>query len=354
MRSRIAKFAVATATAAAATAIFSGTALADPPASHTVALTDIAGVGSDTIQFALDDLTTGTNGYDATQSPSQYADSFDAVNPTTGVAGDTITTKPGCSLTRPNGSSAGITALLADQLSTVDNTTPCLDYARSSRAPQNGDQGLAFLPLAQDTLDYATSAPTTSFPSTPVTNAPQNLTAAQLATIYSCGTSGTVSHWTDFGGTSSDAVQAVIPQPGSGTRTFFESSIGVSDATIVAGVNSGCLTQVEEHDPTPIRANADRIGPFSLARFKSLDSDAGIQLNSSGFTAQRIVYDVVRIDPTTGGVPTYLQPLFGDGGVTSTGWLCTTAAQNIAQNTDGFAPITLAGHSCGVAETFGG
>ena len=355
MRSRIAMFAVATATAAAATAIFSGTALADPPASHTVALTDIIGVGSDTVQFALDDTTTGANGFDATQSPTNYVDSWDAVNPSTGTTGDTITPKPGCSFARPNGSSAGINALLADQLSTSDNATPCVDYARSSRAPQNGDQGLAFLPFAQDTVEYATSAPTTSFPSTPATNAPQTLTAANLATIYSCGASGhSVSHWNDFGATSTDAVQAVIPQPGSGTRTFFEGSIGVSDATIQAGVTSGCLTQVEEHDPAPIRANADRIGPFSVARFNSIDADAGIQVDGTqGFNQSRIVYNVVRID-ANGNIPAYLVPFFGDGGVSSTGWICSSAAQSILQSTDGFAPISLSGHSCGVAETFNG
>lgn len=353
MRSAIIKVAVATATAAAATAIFAGTALADPPASHTVSLTDIVGVGSDTIQFAMNDTTTGAGGYDATQNPTQFVDSFDAVDPSSGVAGGSITTKPGCSLTRPNGSSDGITALKTDQLSTTDGSTPCVDYARSSRAPQDGDQGLAFLPFAQDSVKYATSAPTTTFPDTPATNAPQNLTAANLATIYSCGAPGnSVSHWNDFAPTASaDAVQAVIPQPGSGTRTFFESSINVSDTVVQEGVAAGCLTEVEEHDPAPIRANADRIGPFSVARFNSVSHDAGIQLDASGFSADRIVYNVTRTD-ADGTIPSSLVPFFGDGGATSTGYLCTAAAQTIVQQTDGFAPITLPGHACGVAEAF--
>lgn len=350
MRS-IVKFAIGTATAAAATAIFAGSALADPPASHTVALSDIVGSGSDTIQFAMDDLTTGPNGYDATQSPANYADSFDAVNPTTGATGDQITTKPGCTLARPNGSGAGITTLVADQLSTVDGTTPCVDYARSSRARQTSDPSdIGFIPLGQDGLNYATSHPTASFPDVPETNAPQDLTADDLATIYSCGVTGTVSHWNDFGGTSTDAVQALIPQPNSGTRTFFESSIGVSDATIQAGVNAGCILEVEEHDPAPIAASADSVAPFSVARFKSLDSDAGIQLNTSGFTAQRIVYNVVRLNAAGQVADSKLVPLFGDGTSANTGWLCTAAAQSILDNTDGFAPITLRGHACGVKE----
>jgi ABC-type phosphate transport system substrate-binding protein len=347
MRSVIVKVALATATAAAATAIFAGSALADPPASHTPALTDVVGVGSDTIQFAMNDVTAA---YDATTpAPAGFADSFDAVNPSTGAAHEAITTKPGCSVTRPNGSSEGITALQADQLSTTDGTTPCVDYARSSRARVAAtDGGTTFLPFAQDGVDYATSTPTTSFPTTPVTHAPQNLTTADLATIYSCGDTGVTSVWTDFGGTSSDAVQAVIPQPGSGTRSFFEGAIGVSDQTIIDGISSGCLTQVEEHDPAPIRANADRIGPFSVARFNSVANDAGIQLNSSGFSAQRIVYNVVRGNGTT--VPANLQGLLGDGTAANAGFICSAAGQAIVQNTDGFAPITLAGHTCGVHE----
>ncbi|HEY4023102.1 MAG TPA: hypothetical protein VGM75_30745 [Pseudonocardiaceae bacterium] len=350
MRSRIATFAVATATAAAATAIFAGVALADPPTSHTVALTDIVGVGSDTIQFAMNDATTGTGGWDS-QAPANYVDSFDAVDPTTGVAGGSITTKPGCDLTRPNGSSLGITALTADQKSTVDGTTDCVDYARSSRARGANDPAtVGFLPFAQDTVKYATSNPTASFPNVPATNAPQTLTTANLATIYSCGSTGTVSKWSDFGATSTDPVQALIPQPGSGTRSFFESSIGVTDATIQLGVNAGCILQVEEHDPAPVRASADAIAPFSVARFNSVDKDAGIQLDTTGFSADRVVYNVVRVNADKTLANQNLVPFFGDGTATNTAFICSTAAQSIIDNTDGFSPITLRGHTCGVEE----
>ncbi|HEY4018418.1 MAG TPA: hypothetical protein VGM75_07010 [Pseudonocardiaceae bacterium] len=355
MRSRIATFAVATATAAAATATFAGVALADPPASHTPALTDISGVGSDTTQFVMNDVTTGPGGWDSQiPAPANYVDSFDAVNPTTGVVGDTITTKPGCSFARPDGSSAGITSLINDQKSTVDGTADCVDYARSTRMRQGSDPAsIGFLPFAQDSLKYATSHPTPSFPTVRATNAPQTLTAANLATIYSCGTTGTISHWTDFtGGTSTDAVQALIPQggSGSGTRTFFESSIGVTDTTIVAGINSGCLLQVKANDPAPIRASADAIAPFSVPQFNSVGKDAGIQLDDFGFSADRILYNVVRLNASGALANQNLVPFFGDGTPTNTAFICTTAAQNIIDNTDGFSPITLPGHTCGVSE----
>ncbi|HEY4018040.1 MAG TPA: hypothetical protein VGM75_05105, partial [Pseudonocardiaceae bacterium] len=208
--------------------------------------------------------------------------------------------------------------------------------------------GLTFLPFAQEDLRYATSHPTTSFPSVPETNAPQTLTTANLTTIYSCGASGTTSHWSDFGATSTDAVQALIPQPGSGIRRFFENSIGVSDATIQAGVNSGCILQVQDDDPAPIRANADRIGLFDVPLFTTKYSDSGIQLDATGFSATHLDYNVLRVDGNGQIANPRLVPIFGDGTATNPGWMCSPAAQAIVQQ-DGFSSITLPGHTCGVA-----
>jgi ABC-type phosphate transport system substrate-binding protein len=344
MRSRIAKGAAIVATAAAATAIFAGSALADPPASHTVALTDVVGVGSDTTEIVMNDATTGPSGFDATTSPANYVDSWNATGTTP------IVTKPGCSIPRPDGSSAGITALINTPLAS-DGTTPCIDFARSSRGPKTGDTDLngnplQFLPYASDGLRYATSAPTPAFPSVPVTNAPQNLTAAQLAAIFTC----TDTTWTQVGGTSTDTIQPVIPQAGSGTRTFFEQSIGITDSQLGA-----CVITGQEHDPTPVRANADRIAPFSVARFNSVDSNAGIQLNTSGFTATREVYNVAKLDPATLAVVANVQPIFGDGSGTvssTTNWICSAAGQAVVK-ADGFTPLPVgtAAGDCGVAES---
>jgi hypothetical protein len=264
----------------------------------------------------------------------------------TGGIGDPITTKPGCTFTRPDG--AGVSVLQADQKSTVDGTTDCVDFASVERGPGSGTTGLTFLPFAQEDLRYATSNPTASFPTVPATNAPQTLTTANLTTIYSCGASGTTSRWSDFGGTSTDAVQALIPQPGSGIRRFFENSIGVSDATIQAGVNSGCILQVQDDDPAPIRANADRIGLFDVPLFTTKYSDSGIQLDTTGFSATHLDYNVLRVDANGQIANPNLVPIFGDGTATDTGWICSSAAQAIVQQ-DGFSPVTLSGHTCGVA-----
>ncbi|QUQ63564.1 substrate-binding domain-containing protein [Kutzneria sp. CA-103260] len=328
MRSTFAKGAVLAAGVTALVATLAAPAFADPQ--QAVAATDITAVGSDTIQFVDDDLATA---YNAT-NPGRLFDSWDAVNPSTGAAHESITVKPGVSLTRPNGSSEGITALLQNS---------SVDVARSSRGPRDGDQGLIFLPFAQDEVRYALSAAT-------ATHGVDGLTAAQLNTIYSCGNTGSAVKWSDLvPGASTDAIQAIIPQAGSGTRSFFEGAINVSDATIQAGVNNGCITQAEEHDPAPIANNSDAIAPFSVARFKSKVPAGQIALNTTGFDATREVYNVVKADPTTGTVDATMQNLLGDGGISSTGWICSSAAAGTITN-NGFTTIS----NCGVAESFQG
>jgi ABC-type phosphate transport system substrate-binding protein len=326
MRSTFTKGAVLAAGVTALTAMLAVPALADP--AQPVAATDITAVGSDTIQFVDDDLATA---YNAT-NPGRLFDSWDAVNPSTGAAHESITVKPGVGITRPNGSSEGITALL-------QNTN--VDVARSSRAPRDGDQGLIFLPFAQDEVRYALSAATS-------THGVDGLTAAQLAQVYSCGNTGVAVKWSDLvPGASGDAIQALIPQAGSGTRSFFEGSIGVNDTTIQKGEASGCITTVEEHDPAPIANNADALAPFSVARFKSKVPAGQIALNTTGFASTREVYNVVRADVNTGGVPADLQGLLGDGSG-GTGWICASGGSVVTTN--GFTQIG----NCGVAESFQG
>jgi ABC-type phosphate transport system substrate-binding protein len=362
MRSRLAKLAIATATVAAAAAVFAGTAQADPPASYTPGITDIAGVGSDTTEFVGNFLTWGadvptmnppTSGFNSVHPPAHASvDSWNATGTTP------IGTKPGCLIARPNGSSAGITALINTPFSTVSPFPPCIDFARFSGPhgtvfDRNGNP-LQFLPFATDRLQYATSHPTPAFPTAPVTNAPQNLTAAQLKTIYT--TTGI--RWTAVGGTSIDVIKKLIPQAGSETRSIFESSLGITDAQLAADVVS-----TQANDPAPIRASADAIAPFSDALFIHLDSNAGIQLDGNppnpptGFSTTYTVYFVVPLDPATLAVPGYLQPFFGDGSgnviVNSTtllNWVCGPAGKAIIAS-EGFKtlPNGNATGDCGVA-----
>jgi ABC-type phosphate transport system substrate-binding protein len=234
------KIAVLGAAVVAFGTVGAGTALADPypPLSSPPPLTSIEGVGSDTITPLFSGNETYVNGvasggqtsgditqdYDATD-PSNLLYSWDAVNPSTGATGDTITTKASsssdttCSIARPDGSSAGITAL---NLNTEDDGDYCIDYARSSRAPNTTTFDDSFAALATDAIAW--SDPLVSGETSP---APASLTQAQLVDIYTC----VDTNWDQVGGADAPIVP-VIPQSGSGTRATWLAALGIPSTTV--------------------------------------------------------------------------------------------------------------------------
>lgn len=311
MRSTLIK---ATAVAAALVAMAS-TAQADPAAGVVPASTDLVGVGSDTTQGLLNVLA----GHYNTKSPAPTAKvhSWDA----TGSA--TITPKSGApTINRPNGSSAGISALIAD------GSAHNLDFARSSRkAKTDGSEaGYGFIEFARDTVTYATA--TTS-------NVPTTLTTLQLNALYSSAA-----------GSAACAYTAYLPQAGSGTRAFFLESIGVtSPGTCAKDTFAG--GPVQEHSAAPLLGDPNAIAPFSVGRAVGL---AGIKVNTVNDAvrpAGKAPAETARVNPvdgqavTSGGVVAYDRPLFNvirkaDKTVAkfssffgSLGWVCTnTTARN--------------------------
>lgn len=233
--------------AAAALTAGIGSAMADP--SSTPSETSIVAVGSDTIEFQSDQASTD---YNAT-SPANAFYSWDAVNPSTGAVGDTIDTKnsPACSIARPNGSGAGIAQLQA-KLKTTDGTENCVDIARASRNIQASDgTGIVSVLFAHDLITW--SANTGG-------NAPSglSLTDVDLKAIYECNASlinsadsGPVK-WNEVGGTSADAIIPVLPQASSGTRSQWQTDIGVPNAFLGTCVVNGTFagTTVEENEGT--------------------------------------------------------------------------------------------------------
>jgi len=111
------------------------------------------------------------------------------------------------------------------------------------------------------------------------------LSAQQLKLIYGCSGTGPngAMLWNDarLGGTSSDPVEAVIPQVGSGTRSTFLTDIGLT-------APGSCVAVGEENDPTALAAQptpADAIEPMSGGRldlFLGLASD-GVTSTGSGY-----------------------------------------------------------------------
>jgi ABC-type phosphate transport system substrate-binding protein len=367
--------------------IGTGVALADPPAGTTPALTSIVGVGSDTITPLFSGSPTeNTAGslvtdYNAT-NPANKLWSWDAVNPSNGTSGDPIVTKgssssdAACSIARPNGSSAGITAL---ENSKTDGGDPCIDFARSSRAPQSGDPTtIAFAPYAGDAIGI--SSPEGNGLTSPV---PDNMTVADLASIYTCQ----ITVWNKIPGNSagsSATIVPVLPQNGSGTRSTFLLALGGGTTPLVPGscvVNASGTSAIEENTglsagntaqfgtvatsttindlfPYSIGDNIAQ-GPLSngvgghasniwghgdLALHAMTDDSGAVQqptLVSGGQTVinqnfpaelQRLLYNVVRnggtaANPAFPTTPAYeataLPAIFG-----SNGWLCTnTTAQ---------------------------
>lgn len=285
-----------------------GTATADPNLTDQGAVrtngflpdaNDVVGVGSDTTQYVIN---TAAQAHSTSAGPAVRIASFNACKPGTEitpplVCNDSIQIRPGVSITRPNGSSAGISTL-------ATNTN--VNFARSSRfrgsAP--AEQDMWFVPALVDGLSYIVGK-----------NAGadiRNLTTTELAAIYRC--------------TDTRGYQPKLPQTGSGTRSFFLQQIGVAENQI-----GTCVQVVQEHDPSPVVGNANALAPFSTARWSvnppALSSppsgvvDIAATATTPGvFYTERTVYNVVRkADWAAAGSP--LPGFFGP-----TGYFCTRYA----------------------------
>jgi ABC-type phosphate transport system substrate-binding protein len=356
----VSKLLVAATAAAAIAAMAATPALADPPSGVTPKPTDVVGVGSDTVQNVMDQFSVD---YNKTHSTGKLY-SWDALNPTTGAMGDPIQLKSGsgnCLTPRPDGSSAGITAL--ENTLTTTGGKPCIDFARSSRGPASTDPAtITFINLAGDAETYWTQ---------PGSHAPKNLTTAQLTGIYNC----TITNWSQVGG-SSAPIEAFLPQNGSGTRAFWLSAIGLTapgscvstSATRAgaAGANDNTLQENQGVAPILNKNKADIIvggstGKFIAERFHSASCGTVAQCfadptnchptatqnkfgcNTSGtmvlnsingtkptlgtgtgtvinpaYTATftRLLYEVVNQPAGNGTIPANLKPYFGPTGFT--------------------------------------
>ncbi len=270
------------------------------------ALKDATGVGSDTIQNLLDQFSADYNVGKATTATHLY--SWDATNPNTGAIGDSIQVKgAGCSaIARPDGSSAGITAMTSSQ---VVSSTNCINFARSSRSRSPSDPpyaagGVAFVNLAGDAVTWSAQA---------TTNAPATLTQAQLAAIYNC----TDTNWNQVGGKNAP-IHAFIPQSGSGTRAFFLSAIGVANpGACVSDVNG---TLEENEGVNPVLNDPDAIFPYSIGKYIAERFHSATCLNSA-------------CTPNSSGIacnPTAHQNLFG----------CNTHGTMVLKQISGVAPTT--------------
>lgn len=241
-------------------------ALADPPS-----FKPLVGVGSDTTQDVVNGLA----------SAISALGNYEA----TGTA--TIQTKSGGPFfARPNGSGQGVQALSASINSTGTKQfsgttiTGQVDFARSSSGPSVSGTELTWIPFARDAVTYAVNA-SSDFPrNLPLGSAATPPAALNLYNIYHC----TATTYRDNEG-ELVTIRPLIPQSGSGTRSFWLGRVGLTEATIPTCVTSLGNT-VQEHNGTLVTGAGD-IVPFSIAQYIAQGNHASIQSSTSVVVTER-------------------------------------------------------------------
>jgi hypothetical protein len=116
---------------------------------------DVVGVGSDTTEYLLDQLSVDyQKAHPTHNSTHPYLYTWDATNPTTGATGDSIKVKAKCAkIVRPVSSGTGLTAFEANA-KTSDGKHFCIDFAKSARGrtstdPPKGKGGILFVALVR-------------------------------------------------------------------------------------------------------------------------------------------------------------------------------------------------------------
>lgn len=274
-------------------------AVADP---SPAAFRTYAAVGSDTTDPVWNGL---TNGSGATIPVVASYDAFGSA---------TITPKSGgATFNRPAGSTEGVKALSAAWDPTYSPRSygggllnaQEVDFARSSSGPLTGT-GLTYLPFARDAVGVAfrTATGLTTL----------SLTTDELKEIYTAvdPAPGTADQVTTTGtGTAATAVQVngvqvfpLIPQQGSGTRSFFLGAIGVAATSFPTYISDlAAPNGVPENDIAAL-SSAGQLIPFSAARY--------IKDANAGLTTGRGIATLNGQAATSGSAPT-LTPgaLFG-------------------------------------------
>ena len=349
-------------------------ALADPPTAPRPA--DVVGVGSDTVGYLLDQLAHDYNAAHPGGSSLLY--SWDPTNPVTGKTGDPIMTKAGCkAIARPDGSSAGITALEANTVDQIDPRDFCVDYAGSSRGVAAGDPGcttggICFVPVAGDAVTWATRDAASGG-----TDAPASLTPLQLKNIYLCK----ITNWAKVGGRNAP-IKAFLPQTSSGTRAFWLTALGGGITPIKPGrcVGDDHNALQDNQGINPVLNSPGAIVPYSVADYIAqvyhdapctnsactgsppcvpaagqnmfgCDEHGVLGLHAIGGSKpvkpwpppsppcpscainpnfihlfERVVYVVVRDAATPDDIPAYLEPIFAGRNAQQPGFVCTAPA----------------------------
>jgi ABC-type phosphate transport system substrate-binding protein len=282
-----------------------------------------ASVGADAFAELTNNVVSTYNAQSPT--PTDLLESYDAVNPVTGAAGEQITTKPGCSVARPNGANAGITTILLNQKSDVgtggDGTSYCVDWVRSSRAKGTaaGEANLTFYAQSRDAVSYATIGNAYA-PTTP-------LTTAQLKDIFEC----TDTNWDQVGG-QPGAIHLYLPPTTAATYTFFLTAIGSSVTNVAAGCGTSGFPQ-QQNDGRTLDGDPQGIAPYAVTKWAAQENQApGIPDYRGGTELGLVNTTTSPTTSTTFNGHTYqvLNPDFASGASASFGRLFYNVVRNDA------------------------
>jgi ABC-type phosphate transport system substrate-binding protein len=250
----------------------------------------LPGVGSDTTYNVMNGLSEVV-----TIGGVKQIASYDPIPASSLITPRNPATNPNCqNLTRPNGSSAGRSALL-NALTPGNAIFDCYNWGRSSSlnlaAVATATGGLTYIPFGEDAFTYAVAKDS---------GIPRDLTLDDVKSIYRCEVPG---------------ITPYIPQSGSGTRQYWLQQMGITEAqvtstyTCIKDTKNGQI--VQEHDGR-VLTRGDEIAPYSIANFVA--QGAGVQADlrgiadlanmdgkvatvaSKGVTLKRLVYNMV---PTT-------------------------------------------------------
>jgi ABC-type phosphate transport system substrate-binding protein len=307
----------------AAVAVGTATGAGADPAPTT---TDVVGVGSDIVQnsmdFIADGYTNGDPGYNTAGNKNRLID-FDATSdgngrnaftdPSLGTSvalNPTITLRAGTSpVQRPNGGTAGLTALINDGSNKVSANR--INFARSPNLPTAAQQTAAAANLGSQLHVVEIAKDQQVIATAKTTNAPTALSVQQLLTIYTAGPT-TWSALTGGSDKSTDTIIPEIPQTGAGVRTIFLNALKAANGNTAPTLGSN-VVNVQQNDPTtitglPAAQQADAIVPFPVGRYKLLQDgyfkDPTAPYNSASPPASVSASGISLQQPTAGVTPT--------------------------------------------------
>lgn len=191
---------------------------------------------------------------------------------------------------RPDGSGAGVKALIADSSSTGYDGLPTdsIQFARMSRLPSSTEEGLCPTTTASCAGLHVYQAATDNLGIARVTNGFDGPSALSDNELYNIFITCQYTTWNQIPGNSggsTNTIHPLIPQSGSGTRTFFLNDLAASQGLSTTPSPGSCVRQVQEHDPTGIYADPtpdDAIEPFSQGKIALINS--GYFANGAGYS----------------------------------------------------------------------